>query len=80
MISLEYSGEKIGKYYIDFDIDNKIVLEFKVGSYFHLKDYKQIASYLKVNDLQLGILILFSEEGVKYKRILNNSKGFDTNS
>lgn len=67
---LVFDNEIIGKYYLDFLINNKIVLELKVGDYFYQKDYEQIRSYLKTNKLQLGILALITKTGVKSKRIL----------
>ena len=71
-IQLEYSGEKIGKYFIDFIAENKIVIELKVGSKFYQRDIKQILSYLENNKLKLGIIILISPPCIKYKRIVNN--------
>ena len=73
-IKLEYKGEKIGKYFIDFIIENKIVLELKIGSCFHRRDIKQILTYLKASGLKLGIIILISPSGIKYKRIINISE------
>lgn len=72
-VKLEYRNEKIGKYFIDFIVENKIVLELKVGSRFHQRDIKQILSYLKSTGLKLGILILITPKGIKYKRLINIS-------
>jgi len=70
-ISLRYDQVNIGKYYIDFLIDNKIVLELKTEERFYDRDYRQILSYLKSTKLKLGILARFSKKGVYYRRILN---------
>jgi hypothetical protein len=43
----------------------------KVGNNFRVRDYKQVKGYLASNDLELGILALFSKDDLKYKRILN---------
>lgn len=67
---LIYENQVIGKYFLDFLIEDKIILELKIGSYFFKKDYEQIRGYLTANKLELGILILFSKNGVKSKRIL----------
>jgi GxxExxY protein len=69
-INLNFDSRLIGKYFLDFLIENKIVLEIKVGDYFYKKDYEQVRGYLKSHRLQLGIIALFSKEGVKVKRIL----------
>jgi len=66
-----YNEKKIGRYYLDFLIDDKIVVELKVANDFYQKDINQIISYLKAESHRLGILILFTKEGIKYRRILN---------
>lgn len=70
-IKLHYQNENIGKYFLDFIVDNKVVLELKVANSFHLQDIKQILSYLKASDLKLGILVIITKNGIKYKRIIN---------
>jgi GxxExxY protein len=66
-----YKEKYIGIYYFDFLIEDKIVLEIKVKSYFSKKDMDQIYSYLKANNLKLGILAHFTKSGVRIKRIVN---------
>lgn len=61
----------IGRYYMDFLIEDKIVLELKKGNYFSKNNIKQVLSYLKAMDLKLGIIANFTSSGVKTKRILN---------
>src|SRR3989344_4718542 len=46
-VPLSYKGDSIGRYFLDFLIENKIVLEIKVGSKFYVRDIKQVLSYLK---------------------------------
>lgn len=66
-----YKNQKIGMYYFDFLIESKIVLEIKVRNYFSKKDIEQVYSYLKSNDLKLGIIAHFTRTGVKFKRVVN---------
>ncbi len=68
---LKFKGEKIGKYYLDFLIENKIVLEIKKGNYFPKRNIDQVKEYLKVTQLKLAILANFTSTGVKFMRILN---------
>lgn len=70
-VKLEYQGEKIGRYFIDFIIENKIVLELKIGSRVYQRDIKQTLTYLRTTGLKLGIIILISPSGIKHKRIVN---------
>jgi GxxExxY protein len=66
-----YKGETVGRYYIDFIVENKIVIEIKQGNYFSKKYFNQVLAYLKVSKLKLGLLINFTSSGVKFKRLLN---------
>jgi len=70
-IKLNYSGKNIGRYFLDFIIENKIILEIKITNYFHSRDIKQILGYLKSAKLKLGILVLVTPNGIKCKRIIN---------
>jgi len=67
---LEIEGVTIGRYYIDFVIDNKIVLEIKAKTFFSKRDIKQVLGYLKRSGIELGLLVAFSPDGLKFKRIL----------
>ena len=69
-VNFDINGVEIGKYYIDFVIDHKIVLEIKSKNYFSIKDIKQVLGYLKKAKIEVGLLIAFSTEGLKIKRIL----------
>ncbi|PIR93232.1 GxxExxY protein [Candidatus Falkowbacteria bacterium CG10_big_fil_rev_8_21_14_0_10_43_10] len=63
--------EFIGIYYLDFLIDDKIILELKKGNYFPKQNIDQVNAYLHATGLKLGILANFTSTGVKYKRLLN---------
>lgn len=69
--SVIFKGEKVGDYFLDFLIENKIVLEIKSGDKFLKQNINQVYSYLKTENLKLGILANFTKEGLKFKRILN---------
>lgn len=66
-----FQGKVIGRYFIDFVIDGKIALEIKVGREFYPKDWKQLSAYLKATKLPLGILLLITKDGVRFRRIAN---------
>ena len=69
--ALIFENDKIGKYYLDFLIADKIVLEIKVGKRFTKQAFDQIVAYLKTTNKQLGILALFNSKGVRFIRIVN---------
>ena len=68
---IKFKNNKVGNYYLDFLINNKVVLEIKSGEKFLKQNISQIYSYLKSTGLKLGILANFTKEGLKFKRILN---------
>lgn len=70
-VKINYRGDVIGKYFFDFLIDGRVVLEIKVRDYFSKKDITQLYSYLRAKGLKLGIIAHFSKTGVKFKRVLN---------
>ncbi|MDD4179625.1 MAG: GxxExxY protein [Candidatus Margulisbacteria bacterium] len=65
----------IGTYYLDFVIEEKIILEIKATPRFSRNNILQVLGYLRETGLELGILANFSRKEVIYKRIL---RGFNS--
>jgi len=63
------SGDVIERRF-DAIVDDKIVVEFKVGSHIGKSEYEQMKEYLNISKYQLGLIILFSYKGVTQKRVL----------
>ncbi len=70
-VNLNYENENIGRYFLDFLIENKIILEIKAKDRLELEDYRQVSRYLKATDLKLGLLVNFRNKSLSCKRILN---------
>lgn len=70
-VPLEFNRKIIGKNFIDLIVEGKIVIEFKVAERFTKFHFEQTAHYLKHTGHQLGLLVLFSNKEVLYKRVLN---------
>lgn len=70
-VPLKFKGKKIGNYFLDFLVDDKVVLELKRGERVAKSNIDQIYAYLKAMDLKLGILGQFTPSGIKFRRILN---------
>ncbi len=69
---LVYKEEVIGKLFVDFIIDDKIVLEIKKGDYFNKRNIEQVKEYLKISGKKLAILANFTSTGVKFLRVFNS--------
>jgi GxxExxY protein len=70
---LNYQGKIVGKNFIDFLVEDKIVVEIKKGNRYSKKHIDQVLNYLKLSGLKLAILINFGSESVSFKRIVNFS-------
>ena len=71
-IDLKFNEKIIGKYFLDFLIDDKIILEIKAVPKLTPKDFRQVLNYLKTHNIELGILANFRGDSLIYKRILNS--------
>lgn len=71
LTQLSYENQSVGRYYLDFLVENKIVVELKSGEKFLKQNIQQVYGYLQANKLPLGLLINFTREGVKSRRIVN---------
>jgi GxxExxY protein len=70
-VKVYFEGKFIGIYYLDFLVENKIILELKKCERFSRKNIEQVLAYLKATKLKLGLIVNFTRSGVKFKRILN---------
>lgn len=52
-------------------MEDEVVVELKVADEFYKKYFDQIMTYLKANNLRLGLLIIFTKDKVLIKRIIN---------
>ncbi len=71
MIKLAYNNQSIGKYFLDFIIDNKIALEIKAVPLIKKEYYQQLLAYLDTANLKLGIVANFRSNRLTYKRLVN---------
>lgn len=66
-----FRNKLLSKSYLDFMVEEKIVVELKKNEHFAIGHIKQIHDYLVRSQLQLGILINFTFAEVKIKRVIN---------
>ena len=62
------------KFYADFVVHNKIILEIKTVDCFNNSHYNQCLNYLKVSNIELALLINFNSVSLEYKRIAHSIK------
>ena len=69
-VKIAYGNTSIGRYVLDFVVDDKLVFELKISPRLGYTHIKQTQSYLAALHLPLAILIYFTKDGVKYRRVL----------
>lgn len=70
-VDLVVNGQVIGKYFLDFLVDGKVIVELKVGDRFRKSDFLQAQAYLRATRIQLAILARFGRERLISQRVLN---------
>ncbi len=70
-IKLEFGKEELGDFFIDFVVDNKILLEIKKVWKISQDDIKQVLRYLRAAKLKLGIIANFKHKRLEFRRVLD---------
>jgi len=73
-LSILFKGTQVGLHFLDFLVEDKIVIEIKALSHLDNSCEAQVISYLKASGCVVGLLINFGEEKLVYKRILPPEK------
>lgn len=71
---LVYEGQVVSSFFVDFLVEDgnaKIIVELKIAEKIYQRHFYQILAYLKSNNLPLGLLIVFTDNKVLIKRVIN---------
>jgi GxxExxY protein len=71
MYKIRFRDKSLGNQFLNFLIEDKVILEIKRGNYYSKHNIQQVKQYLKVTNKKLAILANFTEKGVKTMRVLN---------
>ena len=69
-IIVYFEEEVVGNYYADILVEDKVILEIKSVENIIDAHIAQTLNYLKATGLRLAIILNFSKEKLKYKRIV----------
>lgn len=67
---IEFEGRIVGSFKLDFLVENKVIVEFKVREQLYNQDTAQLLTYLKLNKIKIGLIFLYTNHEVKIKRLL----------
>jgi len=69
-----YDGVEIGFRRADFIINDEVIVELKAVGEINNAHFNQILNYLKAYKKEIGLLINFGEESLKFRRFINKLK------
>jgi len=72
-VPLSFKGNSIGRYFLDFLVEDRVVVEIKSAPKFYSRDFQQVLAYLKSQNILLGILANFRRTDLQLKRILRGN-------
>ena len=62
--------KEIGRYFLDFLVEDKVIVELKVVPELIYIHHAQVINYLKAFSKEVGLLINFGESKLKFKRFV----------
>lgn len=69
-INVKYKGNKVGEYFADIVVENKIIIELKSIDKISKIHEAQILNYLKATGYKIGLLINFTHPKAEIKRFV----------
>jgi GxxExxY protein len=69
-ISVMYKGEKAKDFFCDFLVGGNVLVELKALKAITGIEEAQLLNYMKATGLEIGLLINFGEQSLKYKRLV----------
>ena len=69
-----YKETQVGMNFLDFEIDEKLILEIKSVHQLTNVHMFQVLKYLSVSNFDVALLVNFGKEKLEYRRILPTSK------
>lgn len=69
-VPIKFKDKKISNYFLDFLADEKVIVELKTKA-LTKSYYDQLFSYLKTADKKLGIVAIFGNDELRFRRIAN---------
>ncbi len=73
-VPMFYKEIQIGMNFLDFEIDERLILDIKSVNQFTDVHLFQVLKYLAVSNLQIALLVNFGKSKLEYRRILPTSK------
>ena len=71
-IDVFYEEKKVGYYYADVIVEQKVILELKAADGLCAEHEAQLTNYLKATDIEVGLLLNFGKEPQFKRKVFSN--------
>lgn len=72
-IKVYYQKSKVGTYFADILVEDKIIVELKAGEGGIILEHElQLVNYLKATDYEVGLILFFGEKPTMKRKIFTN--------
>jgi GxxExxY protein len=65
-----YKGDKVGTYYADLVIEEKVIIEVKSAEKIDNVHRAQLLNYLRISGIRVGLIINFARPKLEYERLI----------
>jgi len=72
LVDVFYDDKKVGVYYADIIVENKIIIELKAAEGICPENEAQLVNYLRATDIEVGLLLNFGKTPQHKRRVLTN--------
>jgi len=69
-IDVFYDERKVGDYFADIIVENKLIIELKASEYLVPEHEAQLVNYLRATDIEVGLLLNFGSTPQHKRRVL----------
>ncbi len=66
-----FEGERVGEYFADLLVDNRVVIELKAAQAISSEHEAQLLNYLKATGLQVGLLLNFGAKAEFRRKVFS---------
>ena len=72
-IEVYYKGQKVGNYFADLLINNKVIVELKAGDGVIIEEHElQLVNYLRATEIEVGLLLFFGKKPQFKRKLITN--------
>lgn len=71
-INVFYEDEKVGEYYADILVENKVIIELKAAEGIREEHEAQLLNYLRATDVEVGLLLNFGKKPEHKRKLFEN--------